>query len=289
MRFRRVVGAVILLLMQGWSTTLAEPVVVMDDIGREVVLTAPAKRVVSLAPHLTETLFALGVGDQIVGTVRYADFPAAAQQIPRFGDAFSVNVESVIGARPDIVFAWQTGGTMRSVNRIADLGVPVYINEAPTPAAIARSIEALSVLVGVPDRGAALAAQYRDTLASLRRKSERPVPVFFQISDERLYTVNDRHLIGQSISWCGGRNVFADLAIPVPLVSEESVVAARPRLIVLTRVPGSEPSSWFRRWQDHSALSARVVGIDPNLISRPGIRMVDGIAAMCELIAAVTD
>lgn len=265
------------------ATAAGDSVSAVDDTGREIRLEAPARHIVSLAPHLTETLFAIGVGERIAGTVRYSDHPPAAQSIPRLGDAFSVSIESVVALDPDLVFAWQTGGTMRSVQRLIELGVPVYINEAPALGDIPRSVEAMARLVGEAERGRALAQSFNDTLARLER-DDLGVDVFFQISDERLYTVDGEHLIGQAISLCGGRNLFANSPISVPLVSQEAVVAAEPDLIVITQVPGTAPSPWFEKWERFPSLEDKVRPIDPDLISRPGLRMADGIEALCQLI-----
>lgn len=275
----------VLIAILAWAVPLAAaPVTVEDDIGRTVRLSAPAKRVVSLAPHLTEILFALGVGDRIVGTARYSDYPEAATRIPRVGDAFSVNVESLIALSPDIVFAWYTGGANRALEKIGALGVPIYYNEAPRLDDIGDSVRRMARLVGRSDTGEALAAAFERELLDMRRESEDPVIVFFQISDQNLYTVNGDHLIGQAIRLCGGENLFADARAPVPLVSKEAVLAGDPDLIVITRVPGSPPSSWVAEWQKFDTLAGKVRTIDPNLISRPGLRMTEGIEAMCKLI-----
>ncbi|MDZ7686907.1 MAG: helical backbone metal receptor [Gammaproteobacteria bacterium] len=264
--FARAVAAAYLLLCIG--TAAAESVSAVDDTGREIRLAAPAQRIVSLAPHLTETLFAIGVGERIVGTVRYSDHPPAAKSIPRLGDAFSVSIESVISLDPDLVVAWQTGGTMRSVRRLIELGVPVYINEAPALPDIPQSVEAMARLVGEAERGRALAQSFTDTLSGLER-DDLGVDVFFQISDQRLYTVDREHLIGQAISLCGGRNIFSDSKIPVPLVSQEAVVSAEPDLIVITQQPEAAPSPWFDKWARFPALAGKIRPIDPDLISRP--------------------
>lgn len=265
----------------------AEPVTVLDDLGREVVLAEPASRIVSLAPHLTEMLFALGVGDRIVATVRYSDYPAAAQSIQRLGDAFSVNVEAVLALDPGIVFAWQTGGAGRALERLEALGVPVYYNEAPRLDDIGSSVLRIGELVGQKEKGEKLASVFADGIESLRAQAgQGKVTVFFQISDQGLYTVNGDHLIGQAINVCGGQNLFGALSTPVPLVSKEAVLAGQPDLVLITRVPGSPPSPWVQTWRALDGFDAEIVDIDPNLISRPGLRMLDGIRFMCQLIEA---
>lgn len=261
---------------------------VTDDLGRTVTVPAPAGRIISLAPHLTEVLFDLGVGDRIVGTVRFSNFPEAARAIPRLGDAFTLNVESVLAAAPDVVFAWQSGGTYPVVERLIELGIPVYVNEAPRLDNIARSVVAMASLVGKPERGRALAASFRQRIRDARADDvdRRDVKVFFQIADEQLFTVSDEHLIGQSIAVCGARNAFAVAPVAVPMVTQEAVIAAKPDLIVMTRAPDSPPSAWVDKWRSLPGFDVRIADIDPNLISRPGLRMADGIEALCKLIDA---
>jgi iron complex transport system substrate-binding protein len=279
---------VLRLLLPAWfwaATAMGAPVTVTDDMGRTITLAAPAERIVTLAPHLTEILFALGAGDRIVGTVRYSDYPEAAQKIPRLGDAFSVSVESVLALKPDIVLAWRSGGANRALDRIESLGVPVYFNESRRLDDIAGSIASIGRLVGRERVGREIAYRFsRDLLELLRKPGPNPVTVFFQISDQSLYTVNGTHLIGQAITHCGGSNLFEEAAAQVPLVSKEAVLAGHPDLIVITRVPGAPPSSWVSVWQNYDSLKGKVRTIDPNLISRPGPRMLQGIGEMCRLI-----
>lgn len=270
---------------------MAAPVRVKDDTGREVSIAEPARRVVSLAPHLTEILFELGVGARVVGTVQYSDYPAAAKSIPRLGDAFSVNVEAVLAMAPDIIFAWRTGGANRALAKLESLGIPVYYNEAPRLDDIGPSVVKMAKLVGQEDVGRQLAMDFNEALARLAGtgvddKDGTSPRVFFQISDENLYTVNGDHLIGQAISLCGGTNLFGEVKARVPQVSKEAVVMGRPDLIIITRVPGAPASSWVEKWQAFATLEGRIASIDPNLISRPGLRMQDGIARVCELIRA---
>lgn len=277
------IGGVLVLVLA--PACLAAPIAVTDDTGHRVTLEAPARRIVSLAPHLTSILFALDVGDEIVGTSRYSDYPAAAKKIPRLGDAFSVSVEAVVARRPDIVFAWRSGGSDRALARIEALGIPVFFYAARRLPDIARSVEKMAVLVGKGDRGRALAGHFLARLEALKRPAgSEPVRVFFQISDQNLYTVNNRHLIGQAIQWCGGVNVFGEARARVPMVSKEAVIGAAPDLILITRARGNPPSPWAARWNAYPSLAGKVAYIDPDLISRPGLRMTQGIARLCGLI-----
>lgn len=274
----------VMLTATGWPVAAQTPIRVTDDLGNSVVLGLPATRIISLAPHLTELLFSLGAGERIVGTVRFSDYPDAARDIPVLGDAFTVNIESILTRRPDLVVAWETGGTSRVVAKLVELGIPVYRNEARDIAGIARSTMALSRLVGDAALGDRLSARFLGRIEALRgRYQPSDVTVFFQISDQSLYTVSDRHLIGQALSVCGVRNVFGLSEIPVPVVSMESVLDANPDVIVISQPPGVE-SPWIGKWAEIGGLTGRIMTIDPNLISRPSLRMADGIESLCSLV-----
>jgi len=269
----------------------ADEISVLDDIGREVSLPEPAMRLVSLSPHITELLFTLGLGDRIVGTVRYSDYPAEAASIQRVGDAFSVNIEMLIQLEPDLVIAWQSGGSGRTISKIESLGVPVYFNEAKNLAGIGVSAAKIAVLAGIEKVGTAIAEQYRRRLQRIKKQheSEIRVKIFYQISDLNLYTVNRHHLIGEAITLCGGDNIFADSIIKVPQVGIEAVIEANPDLIVLSR--GEENSAdnhWTYRWRPFNSISAvaneQLYDLPADIITRPSFRMVRGIEKLCELM-----
>ena len=263
---------------------------VKDDRGNDVVLEARASRIVSLAPHLTEVLFTLGVGEKIVGTVKYSDYPSQAKQIPRLGDAFSLNIEAVLEMQPDIIFAWHTGGVNKAVQRLKALGIPVYVNESATLDSIADGLVRIATLVSTREQGLLHKRRFLQRLNRLKvddgdgNDRERP-RVFFQISDQDLYTVNDSHLIGQAIHHCGGRNLFANLSPGVALVSKEAVLAGQPDLIILTSSPSGPDSPWVDRWNVYDSFKGKIRILDPGLISRPSFRMLAGIEELCRLIA----
>ncbi len=263
---------------------------VLDDLSREVTLAAPAQRIVSLAPHLTEVMFYLGIGDKVVGTVRFSDFPAEASKIPIVGDAFAVSVEAIVKLDPDLVVAWSSGGNDAVVEKIKSLGFPVYYSEPRTLAGVAESAAHIATLAGRQRYGRELAEKFRVKLDKLRRSPDtRDRPrVFFQISSHDLYTVNAHHLIGQVISLCGGENIFASSQIPVPLVSNESVLLAEPEIIIFSSGLHESPH-WKERWSKFEAIPAvandRLFEMSADLITRPGFRMLEGIEQLCNIIS----
>lgn len=274
-----------MLLFLCWSVTVFADITVVDDSGTTVVLAEPAGKIVSLSPHLTELLFSLGVGDRIEATVDFSDYPEAALNIPRLGNAFSVSVEAVIEQSPDLIVAWMTGGNHRTFEQLRALGYPVFVNEASSLVGIAVAVQQLGILVGKPERGLELAENFRVDLESLRQSSSGAgsPKVFFQISDAQLYTVNSQHLIGQAIEVCGAENIFSDVEFFVPMVSYESVVERNPDVLVVSSPYPGYKSAWDDRWND-LGWGGRVRTIDASLITRPSLRMLEGIKMLCETL-----
>ena len=285
MNGRNALSALVLGLCLQVCGATAERIEVQDDVGNTVSLDAPAQRIVSLSPHLTEILFSIGVGDRIVATVQHADFPPEAASIPVLGDAFSIGVEAVVALSPDLILAWTTGGSQRSLTQLAELGFPIFLNEATRLDDIGETVIRVAQLVGQAEAGDTLARNYRRELDRVRAQglqANKP-KVFFQISDSRLYTVNNEHLIGQAIALCGGENIFDDIRVMVPMVSKESVVAADPELIIISSPYPGFVSTWIGEWQ-RLGWSDRIRTIDASLITRPSLRMSRGIVSMCELL-----
>ncbi len=274
-----------LVLCLFWSVTLFADIRVVDDSGTAVVLAEPAGKIVSLSPHLTELLFSLGVGDRIEATVDFSDYPEAALKIPRLGNAFSVSVEAVIEQSPDLIVAWMTGGNHRTFEQLRALGYPVFVNEASSLVDIAAAVQQLGVLVGKAIRGRELAEDFKVGLERLKQSNRdaNSPKVFFQISDAQLYTVNSQHLIGQAIEICGAENIFSDVEFFVPMVSYESVVERNPDFLVVSSPYPEYKSVWNERWEN-LGWSGRVRTIDASLITRPSLRMLEGIKVLCETI-----
>jgi len=262
-------------------------VTVIDDAGATVTLERPATRIISLAPHITEQLFAIGAGDRIVGTTEHADYPPAAVAIPRVGRAHSLDLERIATLRPDLVVIWGSGFPPATVASVERLGVPVFISEPRTLRDVARSLERLGVLTGRD--GVSAAAQFNAKVDALRRQysARAPVRVFYQVWAAPLMTLSGRHVINEAIELCGGRNVFASLIPVAPQVSTEAVVAADPQVII-TAEPAGRASTALSEWQRFPTLAAtrrqQFVTLDADRINRHGPRLADEIATLCAAI-----
>ena len=271
------------------ATPLHAELVAEDDTGRTVRLPAPAQRIVSLAPHITELLFAAGAGDRVVGAVAYSDYPEAAGKLPRVGGYGNIDMEAVAALKPDLVIAWKTGNRDAHLDKLAALGIPVYVNEPRSLGDVARSLENVGRLAGKADAGRAAADAFRarrDELA--KRFGQRPkVRMFYQIWDKPLMTINDEHLISDAIRLCGGENVFGALPQLAPKVGVESVLAADPEVIVASGMGEARPD-WLDQWKRWPKLAAAAADnlyfIPPELIQRHTPRILDGAAQLCEFL-----
>ncbi|WP_083615222.1 cobalamin-binding protein [Paraburkholderia sp. SOS3] len=269
----------------------AAPITVTDDTGATVTLTTPARRVISLAPHTTELLYAAGGAATIVGAVSYSDYPPEAKQLPRVGDNTALDLERIVALRPDLIVVWRHGNAQRQIEQLRELHVPLFFSEPRHLDDVATTLTKLGELLGTSSAANEAANDYRKNIARLRARyaGKPPVSVFYEVWERPLMTLNGTHLLSDVIALCGGRNVFAQLEPLVPTVSTEAVLAANPEAIV-TAAPGATASntalpqldSW-RQWPAITAVARdNLFAIDGDLINRPTPRLAQGAAQLCE-------
>ncbi|MDR0635326.1 MAG: helical backbone metal receptor, partial [Azoarcus sp.] len=198
----------------------------------------------------------------------------------------SFDLEAIAALRPDLVVAWQDGSRAGQLQRLAALGVPVYVDEPHAPEDIPRALENLGRLAGCEATAARVARDFRARLDDLRQRyATRPrVRTFYQVWDEPLQTINDRHTIGAVIRLCGGENVFGALNPLAPTVSTEAVLAANPEAIVASGMDEARPE-WLDRWRRWPELAATKTDslffIPPDIIQRHTPRLLEGASRMC--------
>ena len=259
---------------------------ITDDTGQALHLAQPAKRIVSLAPHITEMLFAAGAGNQVVGAVQYSDYPEAAKKIARVGGYTSVDMEKVAALKPDLVVAWKSGNRGAHLDKLRALGIPVFINEPRRIDDVARSIAQLGKLAGTDSAGEAAAQAFRKRHAALAAKysARPPVRIFYEAWNRPLMTINGEHLISDVIRLCGGDNVFAKLPMLAPTIDAEAVLAAMPEVIVASGMGEGRPE-WLDDWRKWTKLPAVAQGnlffIPPDQIQRHTPRILDGAERLC--------
>lgn len=260
-------------------------VTVHDDAGKPVTLAKPAMRIISMAPHVTELLFAAGGGERVVGAVNYSDYPEAAKLIPRIGSNRDIDIERVMALRPDLIVAWMHGTSERQIDMVRKLGIPVYHSDPQTLEGIPESLLRLAQLMDTQAAARPVAAQLRQQLAALRsRYAGRPtVRAFYQVWDKPLYTLNGRHIVTDALRLCGGVNIFDGLPVTAPVVTIESVLQADPEAIFGSAEKNYGGVNLWRQYPTMTAVrNANLFTVDGNLLNRAGPRMIAGAAAMCE-------
>lgn len=277
----------LLLSLSFISASLRAEVMVNDDLGNSVRLDQPASKIVSLAPHLTEIVFAAGAGDKLVGVVSYSDYPPAALDIPVIGSYNNINYEALVALQPDLVLVWNSGNGPELAERLAALGLTVFVSEPKRLPDIARSVNKIGALSGTLPEAEKAATEYLNRYKALLadNRSKVPVNVFIELWHEPMMTVNNTHIISDSIGLCGGVNIFADALPLVPRVNVESVVRGNPDVIIATGMADERPE-WLDNWliwEDLSAVKSNSLhSINPDLIGRHSPRILQGVTQLCD-------
>ncbi len=271
------------LISQFFAAT-APAVEVIDDRGVVLRRDSPAQRVIALAPHLTELVFAAGAGNRLVGKVRGSDFPPEAQALAEVGDAAGLDFERILALQPDLVLAWGSGNRIADVEHLEGLGLAVLVLEPRRLEDIPRHMRMLGALLGTGARARAaeLAFALRADRLRERYSGKSAVNVLFEAWHQPLITVNGEHLISDVLRLCGARNAFADLPQLAAAVSPEQVLAADPDAIII----GSEASdAGSEGWQGYrylrSVRSGAIFTVSADLITRQTPRVLDAAEKIC--------
>ena len=265
---------------------------VTDDAGNRLTLAQPAMRIISLAPHVTELLFAAGAGEQLVGTVEHSDYPQAAKNITRIGSHNAIDLERIVALKPDLIVVWQSGTAVAPVEKLRQLGLPVYASEPETLQDIARNLRDLGTLAGTQASANTASNAFLEKLSQLKLRyaAEKTVSVFYQVWHQPMMTVNGAHMISQVIELCGGHNVFADLPALAPKISLESVLLKDPQVIIGGSVVEANPD-WKKDWDKWPQIRAvkeqQIFYINPDYLQRQTPRILEGAELLCEKLESV--
>jgi len=213
------------------------------------------QRIVSLAPNLTELVYTVGAGKQLVGVSAWSDYPREVLDLPVVGDAFTVDQERLALARPDLLLVWESGTPTHVVDELRDIGYNVVSIRTRELDDVADALLQIGELTGHVREATEAAAAYRSELQSLRDRYQSlpPIRVFYQVAARPLYTVNNEHYISELISVCGGDNVFKDLSELAPTVDVEAVVDRDPEVMLASTDAGDDAFAEWERWPDIAA------------------------------------
>ena len=254
-----------------------------DEIGRTLNVKANPQRIVSLAPSVTETLFALGLDNRVVGVTSFCDYPPEAKTKESVGDTLKPSLEKIIALKPDLVIVSTASQLEQSVRRLVELGIPVYVSNPRDVEGLLTSIERIGEIAGVPDRANEVTRQLRSRIDAVRdRIAARPQPrVFLILGCEPLITAGGPSFITDLIARAGGRSISAEESMDYPQFSLETAVARQPEVIFLQAGNEDLPA---RLNQTPAARGGRVYRLDDALLLRPGPRIVDGLEELAARI-----
>ncbi|MFC4160535.1 helical backbone metal receptor [Chitinimonas lacunae] len=269
-----------LALLLGSAALAAPAVEARDDKGRQLRLARPALRVVSLSPHATELLYAIGAGSTLVGRDGASDEPAAARALPDVGRYGAFNVEAIVALRPDLVVAWEGSEAGPALTRLHELGLPLFASQPADIAAIAGTVRALGRLTGRTE-AEALARRFESEWAALKARyaNSRPLTVVVQVGEGPALTVNDRQFTASLLRVCGVVNPFGASSAPVPVIGAEALLAARPDAMVAV-ADAAEAAVWRANWRSRG-LDVPWLTVDPRRFGRPVPAAVKEAEALC--------
>ena len=276
------------LLLFLYFTSAQAELRIADDLGHTLVLPVPPQRIVSLAPHITELLFAAGAGPRLVAAVDYSDYPPEAQRLPRVGDATRIDHERLLALKPDLVIAWASGTPARELDILRRLGVPLYLSAPRRLEAIGAQLRQFGLLARSTAQAERAAQDYERRLAALRARYAQVQrrTVFYQLALQPLLTINREHIINDVLELCGAANPFADLPVLTPHVAIEAVLAARPEAVILALYPGEKVVDTQQFWRRYGlSADTRFIGVPGDYIHRATPRILEGVERICAGLA----
>ena len=256
-----------------------------DDLGRVVWVSGEVKRIVSLAPNLTEMVFAVGAGERLVGVTSFCDFPAETASIEKVGDTLNPNMERIIALRPDIVLVSTASQIEAFTQTLEANGIAVYVTNPLSFQGVVKNLVNLGEIFGTGEKARSVSRDLRrraDEIA-LRVSGDAKVRVFVQISMEPLFTIGKQSYLNELIANAGGESVTSGVESAYPKLSKETASALAPEAIILSESDDNkEPNEVFR--SSPAVRNGRIYRINADILSRPGPRLVDALEQIADAL-----
>ncbi len=265
--------------------------VLIDEAGRRVKVPLSAKRIISLAPSITEIIFALGLRQEIIGVTNFCDYPEEVTTKPRIGGFVNPDVEKIVSLKPDLVIAIADGNRWDTIERLSDLGFPVYTVDPKGFDGVIQTIRNIGEIIGKGEEARALVRRMmekKEKVVTLTRSLSRPA-VFFQVGDAPVITVGKGTLANDLIHLAGGRSISENEPLSYPPYGIETILSKAPEIIIFSSMDNRKNySDLIRRWQTWKSIPAvksnSIYVIDSNLVDRPAPRVVKGLEALARMI-----
>ena len=263
---------------------------VTDGAGRHVRVPFRPERIITLAPNLTEIVYAVGAGQRLVGNTTFCDYPPEAKQVAKVGDTLHPSIERILALRPQLILVSTASQLEAFTRQLDEQNIAVYITDPHDLEGVFQSIEAIGDLVDEKEKAASLVASLRERARSIEERAgtEKAPSVFYQLSAEPLYTAGRDSFITDLIGRAGGKSVTAGVPGAWPRFSDEAALASRPEVIILATgdsmgaQANAEVAGPLKR--SPAVLNNRVYRINGDYLSRPGPRLVDGLEQMARAL-----
>lgn len=260
---------------------------VVDDIGNTLHWDKSAHRIISLAPDITEILFAIGAGAKIKGVIKGSDFPLEANHLPVVGAYNGLDLEKILALKPDLIIVWDNT-FIRQLAVFKQLGIPIYTSKPVQISDVAHSMQQLGKLTGNELQANTLADVFRTQVNTLQQKYQhkKRLRVYYQIGDYALLTINHKSWINQAIDLCGGENVFAHVKTITAEITWESLLEKNPQVIITDSMADKLKHRLRLLSQIDAMKNQQLYSIPADLIDRAGPRLIQGVTQICASIDA---
>jgi len=258
---------------------------VTDDLGRRVRIPERVGRVVSLAPNLTENIFAVGAGDRLVGVTTFCNYPADAQNIRQVGDTVSPNIETILALKPEIVFVSTASQIEAFTKTLEAQGITVFVTNPQDLNGVLTNLRQLGDIFGTPERTTILLNELQERILAVDEQTlDKPkTKTFVQISKEPLFTIGRDSFLTEIVERAGGTSVTREVATAYPKISKETALALNPETIILSESPdNTEPNDVFKN--SPAVKNKKVFKINADILSRPSPRLVDALEQLAEAL-----
>lgn len=265
------------------ATTMHE---VTDEAGKRVRLPVRPQRIVTLAPNLTEIVYAIGAGERLVGNTTFCDYPAEAKQVVKVGDTLQPNIERIIALKPEVIFVSTASQLETFTKQLDERGIAVFVTDPHDLEGVFRSIKTLGELLGQQAQAEKLVSDLRARAASVEEavKALPSVTVFYQVSPSPLWTAGRRSWITDLIRRAGGKSVTGEVEGEWMRYSDEAALASRPEAIIMATSSDNRLDVAPALQKSPAALNKRVYGINGDYLSRPGPRLVEGLEQIARVL-----